>query len=99
MVQQLLIIKGLGTCKYPLGHNLNGLETIHGPKAKNGGAAPRQSLEVQLFQRLSFIPFEFGYVTHSIGKVTSLPFHGVQECPNWMLYATWAFVLMGTTPG
>jgi hypothetical protein len=30
-------------------HNPNGLHTIHGPKAKNGSAAPRQILDVQLF--------------------------------------------------
>jgi hypothetical protein len=52
MVQRLLIIKGLGTCKYPFGSNPNGLDTIHAPKAKNGGAAPRQILDVQLFDDL-----------------------------------------------
>jgi hypothetical protein len=31
------------------GRNPNRLHTIHGPKAKNGGAAPRQILDVQLF--------------------------------------------------
>jgi hypothetical protein len=28
------------------GCNSNGLDTIHGPKAKNGGAAPRHILDV-----------------------------------------------------
>jgi hypothetical protein len=32
------------------GHNPNGLDMIHGPKAKNGGAAPRQIMYVQLFR-------------------------------------------------
>jgi hypothetical protein len=31
------------------GHNPNGLDTIHGPKAKNSGAAARQILDIQLF--------------------------------------------------
>jgi hypothetical protein len=30
--------------------NPNGLDTIHGPKAKNGGTTPRQILDVQLFR-------------------------------------------------
>jgi hypothetical protein len=46
MVQWLLIIKGLGTYKYPLDANLMGIYTIHGPKVKNGGATPRQILDV-----------------------------------------------------
>jgi hypothetical protein len=38
---KLLIIKGLGMWKYPLDATLMGLDMIHGPKAKNDGAAPR----------------------------------------------------------
>jgi hypothetical protein len=45
----------------PPGCNPNGLDMIHGPKAKNGGAASRQILYVQLFQRSLFIPNEFGH--------------------------------------
>jgi hypothetical protein len=41
MVQQLLIIKSLGTCKYPLNATLMGLDTIHDPNAKNVSVAPR----------------------------------------------------------
>jgi hypothetical protein len=92
-----MIIKALGTCKYP-GCNPNGLDTIHGPKAKYGGVAPRQILDVQLFRRFLLILDEFGHETSSIGKVISLHFHGVQELPNWMLYATWESVLMWATP-
>jgi hypothetical protein len=93
MMRQL-IIKGLGMCKYPLNATLMGLDMIHGPKAKNGGVAPRQILDVQLFQRFPLIPDEFGHETNTIGNVISLTFQGVQECPNWMSCATWASVLM-----
>jgi hypothetical protein len=72
----------------PPGCNLNGLDMIHGPKAKNGGVAPRQILDVQLFQRSLLILKEFGHGTNSIGMDISLPFHGVQERPNCMSYAT-----------
>jgi hypothetical protein len=44
MVHRLLIIKGLGAYKYPLGTTLMGIDMIHGPKAKNGGVTPRQIL-------------------------------------------------------
>jgi hypothetical protein len=74
------------------GCNPNGLHTIHGPKAKNGGAAPRQIEDVQLFQLFLLIPDDFGHGTSSIGNVIPLPFQGVQECPNWMSYMTWASV-------
>jgi hypothetical protein len=36
-------------CASTPGHNPNGLGTIHGPKARNGGTASRQILDVQLF--------------------------------------------------
>jgi hypothetical protein len=49
MVRQLLIIKGLGTYKYPLDATLMGLDTIHGPMPKNSGVTPRQILDAQLF--------------------------------------------------
>jgi hypothetical protein len=44
MVWRLLIIEGLGAYMYPLDATLMGLDTINGPKAKNGGATPRQIL-------------------------------------------------------
>jgi hypothetical protein len=65
----------------PHGRNPNGLDTMHGPKAKKGGAAPRQILDVQLFRRFLLIPDEFRHSTSSIGKVVSLPFQGVQKRP------------------
>jgi hypothetical protein len=46
MVRWLLIIKGIGMYMYPLDATLMGLDTIHGPKVKNGGVAPRQILDV-----------------------------------------------------
>jgi hypothetical protein len=68
--------------------NPNGLHTIHGPKAKNGGTAPRQILNIQLFQRSSLIPDKFVHGASSIRKFISLNFHEAQECSNWMLYMT-----------
>jgi hypothetical protein len=41
--------KGSRDVQVTTGHNPNGLDTIHGTKAKNGGAAPKQILDVQLF--------------------------------------------------
>jgi hypothetical protein len=41
--------KGSRDMQVPPECNLNGLDTIHGLKAKNSGAAPRQILDVQLF--------------------------------------------------
>jgi hypothetical protein len=79
--------KGSRDVQVPPRRNPNGLDTIHGPKAKNGGIAPRQILDVQLFWRFMLIPDEFGHGTSSIGKNISLPFHRTQECPNWMSYA------------
>jgi hypothetical protein len=82
----------------PLGRNPNGLDTIHGPNAKNDGTTPRQILNVQLFWRFPWITVEFGYGTSSIRKAISLPFQGVQELPNWVLYAACTLVLMWTAP-
>jgi hypothetical protein len=39
------------------------------------------------------------HVTSAVGKIISLSFERVQECPDWMLYATWASVLRLTSPG
>jgi hypothetical protein len=72
------------------GHNPNGLDTIHDPKAKNGGVAPRQILDIKLFRLFLLILDDFRHGTSSIGNPISLPFQGVQERPNWMSYATWA---------
>jgi hypothetical protein len=80
------------------GCNPNGLHTIHGPKAKNGGAAPRQILDVKLFQGFPLIPDDFRCGTSSIRKFISLPFQGVQECPNWMSYVTRTSVLIWRAP-
>jgi hypothetical protein len=41
--------KGSRDVHVTTGHNPNGLDTIHGPKLKNGGATPRQILDLQLF--------------------------------------------------
>jgi hypothetical protein len=38
--------KGFGDVQVNLGRNPNGLDTIHGPKAQNSSAAPRQILDV-----------------------------------------------------
>jgi hypothetical protein len=83
----------------PSGCNPNGLDMIHGPKAKNGDATPRQILDVQLFRRSPLTPDEFGHGTSSIEKVISFPFDGVQEHPNWMLYMTCGSVLIWTAHG
>jgi hypothetical protein len=82
----------------PLGCNPNGLDMIHGPKVKNSGAAPRHILDVQLFWWFPFIPDEFWHRTSYTKNTISLPFHRVQERPDWMSYATWASVLKWTTP-
>jgi hypothetical protein len=90
--------KGSRDVQVLLGHNPNGIDMIHSPKAKNGGAAPRQILNIELFQRSLLILDEFGHETNSIGKCISLPFQGVQERPNWMSYVTWESVLIWATP-
>ena len=59
MVQPLLIIKGLGTSKDPLDATLMGSHEIHGPKAKDGGAAPGQVLDVNLSPQLPLAQEEF----------------------------------------
>jgi hypothetical protein len=64
------------------GHKSNGLDTIHDPRAKNGGVAPKQILDVKLFRRFPLIMDDFRHGTSSIGKVISLPFQGVQEFHN-----------------
>jgi hypothetical protein len=43
----------------PPGCNPKGLEMIHDLEAKNGGAALRKILYVQLFRRLPVFPDEF----------------------------------------
>jgi hypothetical protein len=63
-------------------HNPNGLDMIDGPMAKNGSVAPRQILDVQLFWWSPLADDEFVHGTSSIGKVISLPFQWVQECPS-----------------
>jgi hypothetical protein len=91
--------KGSRDIHLPHRCNPNGPDTIDGPKAKNGNTAPRQILDAQLFRRSPLIPNELRRGTSSIRKYMSLPFHGVQEHPNWMSYATWASVLIWTAPG
>ena len=59
MVQRLLIIRGLGTSKDTLDATLMGSHKIHGPKAKDGGAAPGQVLDVKLSQQLLLTQEEF----------------------------------------
>jgi hypothetical protein len=81
------------------GCNSNVLDTIHDTNAKNGGAVPRQILDVQLFQRFLLILHDFGHGTNSIVKAISLPFEGVQEHLNWMSFVNWALVLIWTVPG
>jgi hypothetical protein len=83
----------------PLDTTLMGLDTIHGPMAKNGGAAPKHILDVQLFLRFPLIPDELGHWTSSFGNDISLTFQGLQERPNWMLYTTWTSVLIWIVPG
>jgi hypothetical protein len=61
----------------PPGCNPNGLDTIDGPMAKNDGAAPRQILDIQLFQWFLLIPDELEHGISPIGKVIFVPFHGV----------------------
>jgi hypothetical protein len=78
----------------PPGCNPNGLDTIHGPKAKNGGAAQRQILDVQLIRRFPLISVEFRHGTSSIGTDIFLTFQIVQEQPNWMSYVTWESLLL-----
>jgi hypothetical protein len=68
MMRQLQIIKGIGFCRYPLDASLMGLDMIHGPKAKNGGAAPRQILDVQLFRWFPLISDEFELGPVSLGR-------------------------------
>jgi hypothetical protein len=80
--------KGFRDVHVPPGRNPNGLDMIHDPKAKNGGATPRQILDVQLFQCPPLILNKFGHGISSIGNGISLPFHVVQERPNWMSYVT-----------
>jgi hypothetical protein len=52
----------------PPGCNPNGLETIHGPKAKNGGATPIHILDVQFFDDsyLFLMNFDRGQVPFKI---------------------------------
>jgi hypothetical protein len=59
MLWSILIIKGLGTCKYSQDATVMGLDTIHDPKAKNDGVAPRQILNIQLFQQFPLIEDDF----------------------------------------
>jgi hypothetical protein len=80
------------------GHNPNGLDMIHGPKAKHGGATSRQIQDIKLFWWFPLIPDDFRYGPSSIGNTISLPFQEVQERPNWMSYATWASALIWTAP-
>jgi hypothetical protein len=67
--------------------------------AKNGGEAPRQIMDIQMFQQFPLIADELRHRTSSIRNFISLPFQGVQELPEWISYATLASVLMCTSPG
>jgi hypothetical protein len=57
--------------------NPDGLDMIHGPKAKNGGATLRQILDVKLFRRFPFILNDSRHATSAIGKAISLTSQGV----------------------
>jgi hypothetical protein len=67
--------------------------------AKNGGEAPRQIMDIQMFQQFPLFADELRHRTSSSRNFVSLPFQGVQELPDWMSYATLASVLMCTSPG
>jgi hypothetical protein len=62
-------------------HNPNGLDMIHSPKAKNGGAAPRQIVDIKLFQRIPLISDDLRHGTGSIRKDMYLPFQESKNVP------------------
>jgi hypothetical protein len=64
--------KGSRDLQVPPRCNPDGLDTIHIPKVKNGGAAPGQILDVQLFQRFPLILDGFVHGISSIRNVTYL---------------------------
>ena len=98
MVRWRLLMKTLRSCKGSLDAPLMGSREIQGPKAKNGGAAPGQILDLYLFRRFPLTLVEFGCETRSIGKVMKLSFRAYEERPNPSPYATWATVLVQTVP-
>jgi hypothetical protein len=73
--------KGSRDVQLTPGHNPNGLDMIHSPKAKNGGAAPRQIVDIKLFQRIPLISDDLRHGTSSIGKDMSLPFQESKNVP------------------
>ena len=99
MVRRLLIIRGLGTCKDPLDATLMGSHEIHGPEAKDGGAAPGQFLDVKLSRQFPTTHNEFRHGIRSVGKVIFLAFHPYKERPKRSKYATWESILVQTAPG
>ena len=78
---------------------LVGSHEIQGPKAKDGGAAPGQFLEVDLFDLFPTTQDEFGNETRAIGKGILLSFQWYQVRLQRTTYAFWASVLMQAAPG
>ena len=83
----------------PLDATLMDSKKIQGPKAQDGGATPKQFLEVDLFELFPLTPDEFDYETDAIGKIISLAFHPYKERPHPSPYAAWATVLVQPVPG
>jgi hypothetical protein len=49
--------------------------------------------KLNLFQKFWLTHILVGYETNPNGKIISLYFQRVQECPDWMLYESWVLVL------
>jgi hypothetical protein len=90
--------KGSSDAQVTPGCNPNGLHTIHGPKGQKLWCNTKIDSGRPIVSIISVIPDDFGYGTSFIGNFISLPFQGVQERPNWMLYATWTSVLIWKAP-
>jgi hypothetical protein len=62
--------KGPRDMQVPPGCNPNGLDMIHGPKAKNNGAGPRQILDAHLIQRFPMISDELDVVSVPLERLS-----------------------------
>jgi hypothetical protein len=97
----LLNIKCLGMCKTP-GHtlNLNGLQyDTRTNSPKDGDAAPRQILDVQLIQWFPLTQASFGHGSSAIGSFMKIYFQPYMERQNRTPYVAWASNLRQTAPG
>jgi len=93
------VYKGLRVVTTPRHAPLTGLTTIHGPRNKNGDAAPKQILDTDLFRCFQITQKDLGPQTNAISFIMKLSFQPWVEHQKWSPDTSWVSVLLLAGPG